>query len=595
MVDTLAHRGPDGRGEWVSPDGRTLFGHRRLSIIGPDERGAQPFHSDALDLTITFNGEIYNYPELRVELEARGYRFVSDTDTEVILYAYDAWGLECLNRFNGIFAFGLFDGRRDRIVLARDHVGVKPLAYWEGPDGGLVFASEAKAILAHPAVKSAPCLAAIRSTWVHHLWQDNRMTWFEGIRNLEPGSYMVIDRNSRRREGYTYWELVPRVGVEAGSYDHMAERFRELLTDAVRLQTRSDVGFSTTNSGGLDSSAITAIAAGMHPRVDAFTVRYEFDDALPPQGGPSPDFKTGISRSSVDLWHARLLADSLDNVDLTEVQVRESCFSPHLIDACIYGLEQMPYDTRIMALYRLYEDIHDAGHKVTLIGQGPDEVWLGYYYDDAFWRYRPEQVSREYLAREHFPSDLPFAWDAWNGDFMSPELARASSAENLSHHMAGFASGDPLNDLCALGQRTILQSILLTEDRMSMCHSVEARVPWVDYRLMELAFEVPSYVKIDSPDDNHAKYFNRQALRGIVPDAIIDRRKSPLPHPPESYRDRVVRDLVQQSLPEMQRSELVTSVFRREFVDNAHTSGLSMRQLFTMYSLWRFEAVFFGS
>ncbi len=586
MTDSLAHRGPDGKGTWQSKDNSTVFGHRRLSIVGIDERGAQPMTRE--HLTVTFNGEIYNYPQLKAELEKEGYEFTSASDTEVILHAYNKWGPECVRKFNGIFAFGLYDERRSQLMLARDHIGVKPLVYNTPESKGILFASEPKAIIKHPETPRQPNFDVIKADMIHGFWGPKKETWFNGVLNLEPGRYMLVDTKTNERKTVRYYEPEAK---PADLFDEkeVTEQFRELIEDAVNLQLLSDVGVSTTNSGGLDSSAITAIAARhINGVLQAITVEYDDADAVMQLKDKIPEFTEGIERRLVDLWHARKLADEIENVQLTGVKVPQVSFDKEKIDTVVKAMDQIPMDLRMLSIHFMYQKIKELGHKVVLIGQGPDEIWMGYYYDDDFWRFPPEKTSAAYLAGEYFPRRIPFGEGAWKPDFLNPTVAQELSRKNLEENYQRFQTDDPLNNLTYFALNTMLQSVLHLEDRMSMANSVEARVPWLDHRLVDLSFRVPSYMKINSPDENKAKWINRQALKGIVPDHIINRRKSPFPHPPDTYRDQMAK-LVRENLSDINKSPFMKEMFTAQFLETLATNpSLDSRDLFKIYSMWRF-------
>jgi asparagine synthase (glutamine-hydrolysing) len=588
MRDSLSHRGPDGAQSWTSADKSTQFAHRRLAIVGIDERGAQPMSRGPH--TVTFNGEIYNYPELKRELQQRGYEFTSESDTEAILHAYKEWGPDCVKKFNGIFAFGLYDEERQQLMLARDHVGVKPLVYNTPDSKGILFASEPKAVLHHPQVSKQPDFDTIRADMVHGFWGPKQGTWFKDVLNLDPGSYMLVDTKTGENKTERYWE--PQV-KSADLFDEreVTQQFKEIFEDAVKLQLLSDVGVSTTNSGGIDSSAITAVAAKhINGVLQAITIEYDDADTLV-LGDRPPEFTDGTPRRLVDLWHARKLAQGIPNVELTGVKVPQVSFDREKIDDIVQAMDQMPMDMRMLSIDFMYKKIRELGHKVVLIGQGPDEIWMGYYYDDDFWRFPPEKTSAAYLANEYYPNRIPFGKDAWNPDFLNPSIARDLSQDNLQKNYQRFQTDDPINNLTFYAMNTMLQSVLHLEDRMSMSNSVEARVPWLDHRLVDLSFRVPGYLKINAPDDNKAKWINRQALRGVVPDHIIDRRKSPFPHPPDEYRDKMV-ELLKGSGEGIKKSPFMKHMLTDNFLRTLDTNPeLGSRDLFQIYSMWRFGEV----
>jgi asparagine synthase (glutamine-hydrolysing) len=266
-----------------------------------------------------------------------------------------------------------------------------------------------------------------------------------------------------------------------------------------------------------------------------------------------------------------------------------------MIDTLIHSLDQIPMDLRYASVYSMYERVRSLGHKVVLIGQGPDELFLGYYYDDDFWRFPPEQTSAAYLASEYFPGKTAFGMDAWRPEFLNKDKASQLSMLNMEKNYLPATTDDPLNNLTFFAQRTMLQSVLTMEDRLSSAHSLEARVPWLDHRIVELAYRIPSYQKIDAPDDNKAKWLNRKAMRGIVPSHITDRRKAPFPHPPADYRSQILDRLIVPHMPDLRRSDFLQHMLRTEFLETIGVNeNLSGKDLFKIYSLWRFGKLFFS-
>lgn len=597
MTDSLVHRGPNGRGTWTSPDGKAQLGHRRLSILDISEQGSQPMirsYPDGRTLTVTFNGEIYNYPQLKQELKAKSYTFVSTSDTEVLLHGYHCWGVDFVKRLNGIFAFGLYDTQRDQLLLARDHIGVKPMLYAE-VGSGILFASESKALLKHPLIQPQANFYTIRQDMIHGFWGDKAESWFEGIHQLPPGSMMVW--NPQGRQIRSYWHLQPNE-PDLLEVAKAQEMFRSLALEAVRMQLMSDVGFCTTNSGGLDSSTITAMISqilkenGSGEQLQALTI--EYDDAyLVDQLPFNPEFTGGFPRRLVDLWHARQMAKELGNVNLTGIKVPQAQFTQENVDMLVRTMDAIPMDLRFISIHNLYHTIQEMGQRVVLIGEGPDEIWMGYYYDDDFWRFPPEHQTIEYLSGTFYPGRITFGAQAWNENFLSPAIAAQLSRQNLERNLKPFQTRDLMNNLTYFAWSTMLQSVLNFEDRLSMVNSVEARVPWLDYRLVELSFRIPSQVKIVAPDDNKAKYFMRQALQGVTPDLIRNRRKSPFPHPPDEYKDQLIGGLIAPNAERIKKSPFMNELFRKEFLTTIeHNEKLSSIELFRFFSLWRFSELY---
>ena len=621
MVGKLAHRGPDGEGVWASPDGAVRFGHRRLAIVGVDERGAQPMVRGPL--AVTCNGEIYNYLELRGELERRGYVFGSDCDTEVILHAYAEWGRACLDRLDGIFGFALYDGRRRRVILARDRLGVKPLHYACPSGGGLVFASEAKALLPHPRVPRRANLDQIRSDLVHGPLGPRQQTWLAGIDNLEPGTIMEIDVATGQRAVHVYW-TPNRIGIDVHDEAEAVSLLRELFSAAVRRQLLSDVNVVTTCSGGIDSSAVTTLAARALPStLDVFTVDYD-------EYGPDDPFNypdESASSGAVDRWHALRLVESLPKArsQLVPLRSKEALDREHL-DAVIGALEGTCVDLRCLTQAGVYKHIGSLGNKVALCGQAADEIWLGYYHYYKFLQFTGNQLSVPRLA-DYFATRPPAGYAAWRPGFLNPDLARACSRANLARNYATFEGDDPLNRFTYFMTRTHLSSLMHTDDRMGMLNSVEVRVPWADHTLTELSFRVPGAMKIAAPGQEKGKWLNRSALRGILPDHIVERSKMQTPAPPGVDRDNSVasavsfvglvpqnpaktpsaamsvnppsalqdamRALIAEDVDQLRSSSFLNELLTSDFIEGLpRNESVAVPELFTVYALWRFSELF---
>src|ERR1700674_5395412 len=270
MRDRLAHRGPDGARSWSSADGGAIsLGHRRLAIIDLSTAADQPMLSRDGRLVIVYNGEVYNYIELREELRARGHVFRTESDTEVLLTAYEEWGADFLLRLNGMFAFALWDGRQRRLLLARDRFGEKPLFYSRLARGGIAFASEAKALFAHPHIHPAVDEDVLRSYIDGHYYESEEPTLFKGVQRLPGGHAMTVDEAGQITRSWRYWtlDLSPAQAVPSSTYTYKegeaVDEFRHLLERSVSMRLRSDVPVGTSLSGGLDSSTVVALVAKM--------------------------------------------------------------------------------------------------------------------------------------------------------------------------------------------------------------------------------------------------------------------------------------------------------------------------------------------
>ncbi|MBI3021876.1 MAG: asparagine synthase (glutamine-hydrolyzing) [Candidatus Omnitrophica bacterium] len=577
MTRTLAHRGPDGEGWHV--EGPIGLGHRRLAVLDLSEAGAQPMASADGQLWVTYNGELYNFQDLRAELAATGYPFRSRTDTEVILAAYQAWGPACLERFNGMFAFALWDVRHQQLWLVRDRLGVKPLFYTLQP-GFLAFASEIKGILP---VCSAP--PALNEEALHHFLSLNYtpapLTLFRGILQLPPGHHLTC-----RRDGTTqltsYWDLQPRAATSADPAAHLAE----LLSDAVRLRLVSDVEVGAFLSGGLDSSAVVAWMQRHVPqRVKTFTATFR-----------EPSYDEGA--------YARQVAAAL-GTEHDEQVVEDGDLD--LLPQLVWHSEELTADSSMLALYRLAQRARQKV-KVVLTGDGADELFGGYSTYLATrvaqaYRWVPRPV-REWVVRplvNALPpstskasvesqlrrfvngdiSNMAHAHASWRVIFTEEEkrtLAKSPGdwppTARLYEPFLAQANGvDLINRLLDADLRFYLPNDMLVKvDRMTMAWGLEARTPYLDYRLVEFAASLPSRIKRGR--GYSGKQLLRQATVGLLPEPIRRRSKAGFNIPASQWLRAGRRAFVEQHLLDT-RPSLLTIFERRELerVIRRHFSG----------------------
>jgi asparagine synthase (glutamine-hydrolysing) len=519
MAEALDHRGPDGSGAF-SDDG-VAFGFRRLAIIDLSEAGNQPFASNDGALQLLHNGEVYNYRELRGELETRGHRFRSQTDTEVILRAYEEWAERCVEHFNGMWAIALWDGRRRRLFCSRDRFGVKPF-YYRLRDGKFEFASELKAFRAAGSLE--PHLPAVRD-YVEQGYVDHTdETFFAGIRKLPPAHSLVVDENGLRLE--RYWTLEP--GDAPG--DDAAEAVRELFLDAVRLRLRSDVPVGTCLSGGIDSSAIVCVVDHLlHTEVENTR----------PVGDRQRTFTAFFEQRGFD---ERPYAEAV--VERTRSQPHWVTFgSDELVDALpsIVRAQDEPFgSTSIVAQWFVLRAAKQAGLKVMLDGQGADETLAGYhgyfgpFFADLLRGGHLRELGAELrayrtvhgagvgrtavaLARPFLPERVRWAARGrvkGGAALVHPDLP-ASAMEATNGH-----GGYLRRQMHLILTRRGLPELLHYEDRNSMAHSLEARVPFLDVRLVELLFSLGASELIDR---GRTKAVLRRALGDLLPPVVRDR------------------------------------------------------------------------
>lgn len=540
MIAVLRHRGPDGENDYTSP--LCALAHARLSIIDL-ETGTQPMANEDGSVWTVFNGEIFNYLELRVELQRLGHRFRTRSDTEVIVHAYEEYGERFVDRLNGQFAIALWDTRRERLVLARDRVGIRPLFY-AGSGGRLLFASEIKAILAVAPQRAALDVHALAQIFTFWATVGSR-TAFEGIKSLPPGHLLIVENGTQRLERYWDWTFPARGAGANLSLEAAAEALRTLLSDAVRLQLRSDVPVGAYLSGGLDSSGIAALARQRAGEFQTFSITFE--DAEYDEG----PFQRQMAEH-LGVKHAALRCTARD--------IGEAF--PDLI----WHTENPILRTAPVPLMLLARHVHAAGFKVVLTGEGADEVFGGYdLFKEGkirrFWarhpgsQWRPELFSRlyPYLGRSPVTSrsfsrlffgqrleefDNPFyahltRWRTTRGIFrlLSPELRAqlqaVSPEEDLRAQLpADFAAWDDLARDQYIEVKTLLEGYLLSSqgDRPALAHGVEGRVPYLDHRVVELVNGLSPRLKLRGLRE---KVLLKAALADVLPEPIVSRTKQP--------------------------------------------------------------------
>ncbi|HXK21911.1 MAG TPA: asparagine synthase (glutamine-hydrolyzing) [Myxococcota bacterium] len=511
MLSTLATRGPDGERTRVLDQGRVALGHRRLAIVDLSDAGSQPMTSEDGTLWLTFNGEIYNFRELRKELEAAGHVFRSASDSEAILHAYEEWHDDCLLRLRGIFAFGLWDGRRARLLLGRDRLGVKPLYYWLH-EGGLVFASQSRAILQHPRFRREVDRDAFQHYLVYRYVPDELAIW-KGVRKLPAAHRLVFERGAARRD--RYWELAysPRVR----DAEQAAALVREKLEESVRMQLVSDVPVGVFLSGGIDSSITAALATrASAPGLPSFTLG--FDDA-------SADERAFARRTSVVLGtrpHEDVLSAASALRLLPEfAELHDEPFFDHssLPTLCVARLARR------------------HGVKVILSGDGGDELFAGYsWYERGAepgpaWRrwLLPRSARTRALLAGHLARVSPLGRTSSEG--LVPGAPRFDALRLLRRFDQPTAPA--ITRLQLLDLHTFLVDDVLTKvDQASMACGVEVRVPFLDHELVEAAFSIDAGVLFAAGE---RKSLLKRVASGWLPADILSGRKKGFGAPIESW------------------------------------------------------------
>jgi len=530
MIATLRHRGPDGEGSYFAPG--IAFGHTRLAIIDLSAASDQPFIDDEAGLALSFNGEIYNYIELRDELRSLGQQFRSTGDTEVLLRAYQQWGPGCLPRLNGMFAFALWDNRKRTLLLGRDRFGEKPLYIARSPKG-LVFASEMKAILAvRPELREANRKAMYRYLSRGDLDLDHE-SFFAGIESLPGGHYLLLDHEGRG-EPRRYWE--PTACEVPGNRAHAIERFREILFDSIRIRLRSDVPVGSSLSGGIDSSSIVSTINAQK------TVQWLHQKT----------FSARFHSKAHDEGKFIKVVTHRVEAETHEVWVEPEQF----IDAferLQYHQEEPMASASPFAQWLVMQLARENDTTVLLDGQGADEILAGYDQAHgmflAHWlrRGRLDKVGRELSAygRRYRGIREPALYAAYYSlpgtlrDGLVERYYRSSKvvSEELHREFApGHVDGpspfpDRLrNELVRWQTTTQLPEFLRYADRNSMAFSREVRLPFLDHRLAEYAFGLPPDLLLKGAT---TKVVLRESMRGIVPDGILDRKDKLAYAPPQ--------------------------------------------------------------
>ena len=528
MRDTITHRGPDEEGAWMSTDGRCAFGHRRLSIIDL-QTGQQPMHSGPV--VLSYNGEIYNHAELRGQLELEGVRFRTRSDTEVLLAAYQHWGQDCLSHLDGMFAFTLWDGSRQMLFFARDRLGKKPLYYTATRDGW-AFASEIKALLAHPDVHREVDQGSLRH-YLSFLVAPAPSTMFAGISKLPAahcGTWSVANGLQIRR----WWDLPADVDERIGP-EEAADRVRELFGEAVRKRMISDVPFGVYLSGGVDSSANVAMMCRYSDEpVRTFSVAF-MDE-------PSLD----------ELEHARFVSREF-RTEHREIVVDDGMVMASLPDL-IHHQDEPIGDPVCVPLLHLARLTKQSGVTVVQIGEGSDEIFRGYPTYDQIFRQLPnlERVMRvtprpvllgalqavglfkgglrQELMLEAVRRGVPPAHGILG--FAERDKSRLlgqpngrGSAHDYLH--AAFGSGRTLAEVAAISLRHELQLrlselLLMRVDKMTMAASVEGRAPFLDHHLVEFAARLPIGMHWRP---GAGKLVLKAALRDLLPQSVLTRPK----------------------------------------------------------------------
>lgn len=602
MTSAIHHRGPDGQGYFVG--GAIGLGHRRLSIIDV-EGGSQPICNEDATLQVVFNGEIYNYLELRNELVTLGHRFKTASDTEVIVHAYEQWGASCVNRFNGMFAFAIFNVRDNRLFLARDHLGIKPL-YYVMIGGQLLFASEIKALIKHPDCPREVDLDSLAELFTFR-YVPSPKTLFKSIWKLPPGHFMEVDRNGTRVE--RFWNWIPQLRTRWDE-NELIEEYQSLLEDAVRLQLRSDVPLGLFLSSGIDSGVLLAIMSQFSSgKVMAFTMGFE--------GGEKTN-EVDDARALADMFgadHHFKMVGPKDYLGYYERYLRD--------------LEEPVGHEAASAFYFLSKGTSEYV-KVALTGQGADEPWAGYdryigvklstIYNclppivtgslaslvtrmpGRFERLKRGVVSlgeRDLLTR--FTKVYSFFSAEMKKELFKGKLkVRAGDDDGfhvrdaIQRLQSDVKHLDPLTQMLYIDTRASLpDDLLMVGDKTSMANSLEVRVPFLDYRLIEFIESLPPGLKLNGMT---GKYLHKKALEKWLPKDVIYRKKKGFENPLAEWFRTGMRTFVEDAL--LSSDSAVGRYFNQQYIsrmldqDRLGTEQLRRHiHLLVSFELWHREFI----
>ncbi|MGV9850728.1 asparagine synthase (glutamine-hydrolyzing) [Streptomyces sp. NPDC003442] len=514
MTETMACRGPDAAGAWVT--GRAALGHRRLAVIDLPG-GAQPMAVDTADgpVSMVYSGEAYNFTELRDELRRRGHSFTTDSDTEVVLRGYVEWGESLTEKLNGMYAFAIWDSRTEKLVMIRDRMGIKPFYYYE-TDDGVLFGSEPKAILANPLAAPEVGLDGLREIFSfaktpgHAIWK--------GMKELRPGHIAVVDRNGLRE--HAYWRL--EVSEHTDDQEATVAHVRELLEDIIARQLVADVPRCTLLSGGLDSSAMTSLAArklGEHGEtVRSFAVDFP---------GQAENFRAIDVAPSVDTPYVHAVAEHV-KCDHRDIVLDGSALSDPAVRQAAIAARDLPIGLgdRDNSLYLLFKAVREQS-TVALSGESVDEVFGGYpwFHDE-----RRDADTFPWLAGGLTLGETK--------DLLSQDLTEKLDVDTyLRDHYLSALDEVPLKDgetglekrmrqVCYLHLTRMVNTLLDRKDRMSMAVGLEVRVPFCDHRLVSYVFNTPWSLKTF---DGREKSILREATRDVLPESVANRKKSGYP------------------------------------------------------------------
>lgn len=560
MLNTIIHRGPDNGDLWVKKN--VGLGHRLLKIQDLSEDSFQPFQYE--NFVMTYNGEIYNFKELKKELEKEKIVFKTIGDTEVLIKCFKHWGVDTtLKKIEGCYAIGLYDNDTEKLYLIRDRFGIKPLHYYKD-ENKLLFASEIKAILSNKKIKREYNDENVIVSLACRLWMHPKWTMFKDIYNVEPGHYLEICDDNIKDIEYYKIDYENKIKDEKEAIDKFGIEFK----NSVKKKLISKVPIAAFLSGGIDSSLLCKTVKDLNiNQLNTYTICYENDNDL-------------------DLIHAKELAKKED-FNQHNILITDDYYTIENIDKVIYAVEEILIDKVYLPVYYNYKSAKEDGFTVVLNGQGSDEVWLGYIFNWNIFNFTNENDNIEKLINDYYLPNIIF-----KGKFNKEIENRIKNTlkiylKDTLEKYEKNNNDDKLNDYSIMSINTILHDLLLQEDKLAMAHSVESRVPFVDnHRLVELSMSMSGNLKIK---DGREKYILREYGKDLLPESIIKRRKYAFPEPPNVY-DEKLRKLCENNWDKIKNCKIVKHIIDTEYLDNIDL--FTDRELWWLLVYWRFENVF---
>ena len=542
MTDLLAHRGPDDVGYFNND--KIFLGHRRLSILDLSVAGHQPMTRG--DLVIVFNGEIYNYLEIRQELREKGHKFKSDSDTEVILAAYEEWGIKCLDRFNGMWAFVIYDQKNDLVFGSRDRFGVKPFYYFFDKES-FVFASEIKALLAYPDIYKVPNNKIVWDYIAGGQVNTNHETFFKNIFELPSGSFFVL--KDQKLEIKKFWDLKKTNAEIPSTLEEQIKKFREIFIDSVKIRLRSDVPIGTCLSGGLDSTAIATVINKL----------IKESAKIQSVGDRQKTFSACFKERGT------IYADESQFIEIATEYLQTKSFYVYPtgrqiaqeIKSLVYNQDEPFASTSMFAQRKVFDLAREHDTIVVLDGQGSDELLGGYhtfvqfYLKDLFQRAQLNTFFYELMSfcKLQKINSFAFFFDFLSKSYLLPGLKKLFNVPDFVNRaeykifkpawLKKYQIKENSEDKNFFNHKSYefttsktLPGYLRSEDRNSMTYAVESRLPFLDYRLAEYIYNLPNEVKIR---DGQTKWILREALKDLLPTEIKNRQDKKGFTVPEAY------------------------------------------------------------